>query len=102
MEAVFEKLDGRTKVSRKQKDMTERLLDLVCGDRDPDFVEEQRIKRAVILTLYCEEQEAKYSQGEEMDSDNYLKAISYLEQIYRQLGLARVAGGPRGRNPGGF
>ena len=88
-------VDGRTIPARRYRAIAEAL----AGDLDaePTTAQWLLIQRAAALSVQCESFESKIVNGEECDSDRFVKLTGALKRLLDSLGTGRRRDGSKAR-----
>jgi hypothetical protein len=86
--ALFaESIDGRTALARRYRDLIAQFVADVGGD--PSQTQQQVIRRAASLSVWCESVEAKLAAGEEIDIGQFTTACNSVRRLLADIGLSR-------------
>jgi hypothetical protein len=85
----LERVDGRSKVARRYRDVYGQLVSDLGGD--PSEAQNQVARRAATLAAWCEQQEALFVLGREFDITAYGTAANNLRRLLCTIGLERRA-----------
>lgn len=80
-----DKVDGRTAVARRYRDKCASLVAHLGGS--VSTLEAEAIKRTVALIMTCERHEAVLADGEDIDLNEYVRALNTLHRFLSMLGL---------------
>ena len=83
--------DGRTAVARRFRDVYSEIVRDLGGDDQISEAERQLIRRAASLSVYAETIEAKLAQGEDVDSDEWVRISNVLTRVLGAIGTQRRA-----------
>jgi hypothetical protein len=80
-----EGLDGRSALARRYRDLVVEFTSDIGGD--PSEAEKQLIRRAASLSVWCEAQEVRLANGEEVEIGPLTTAANSLRRILQDIGL---------------
>ena len=84
-------VDMRTIKGRRFRDLVEEMTGDLGGNDLLSEAQRQLVRRSATLSAYCEEMEASFVRGEEMDVELYGTLTNILGRALSRLGLKRVA-----------
>lgn len=84
-----EGLDGRSALARRYRDLVHAFTADIGGD--PSESQKQLIRRAASLSTWCEAQEVKLANGEDVEIGPLTTAANSLRRILADIGLERRA-----------
>jgi hypothetical protein len=84
-----EELDGRSALARRYRDLVADFTSDIGGN--PSESQKQLIRRAASLSTWCEAQEVRMVNGEEVEIAPLTTAANSLRRILQDIGLHRVA-----------
>ena len=82
-------VDGRTVIGRRFRELHAQMAEDIGGD--PSEAQNQIIRRAASLAVWCESHEAKLAAGEALDITTFTTACNALRRLLADLGLERRA-----------
>lgn len=87
--AVLQDADGRSVVFRRYREIVASLASDMGGD--PSEAQDQIARRAAMLAIWCEQQDAAAATGTPIDVARYTTASNTLRRLLESLGLERRA-----------
>ncbi|MCT7375734.1 hypothetical protein [Chelativorans salis] len=84
-----EGLDGRSALARRYRDLVASFTTDIGGD--PSESQKQLIRRAASLSTWCEAQEVRLANGEDIEIGPLTTAANSLRRILQDIGLERRA-----------
>ena len=84
-------VDMRTTKARRFRDLVEQIASDLGGNDLLSEAQRQLIRRCATLSAHCEEIEAGFVRGEEIDIELYGQLTNILGRALSRLGLKRVA-----------
>lgn len=82
-----EGLDGRSAAARRYRDLVVEFTNDIGGD--PSEAQKQLIRRAASLSVWCEVQEVRLANGEDIDIGPLTTATNSLRRVLADIGLER-------------
>ncbi|MCX2721972.1 hypothetical protein [Roseibium salinum] len=82
-----EGLDGRSALARRYRDLVGEFTADLGGD--PSEAQKQLIRRAASLSTWCEAQEVKLANGDEIEIGPLTTAANSLRRILQDIGIER-------------
>jgi len=82
-----EGLDGRSALARRYRDLVAEFTADLGGD--PSEAQKQLIRRAASLSTWCEAQEVRLANGEEIEIGPLTTAANSLRRILQDIGIER-------------
>ena len=84
--------DKRGPVARRFRDLVGLVTSDLAGDPN-ELSESQRqiIRRIASLSVWCESQEAKMADGDEIDIDEFQRTANSLRRLCESIGLRRTS-----------
>jgi hypothetical protein len=87
----LENRDKRGPVARRFRDLVGEITGDLGGPEELSENQRQLIRRAASLSVWCESEEAKMADGEEVDIDRFQRTSNSLRRLAETLGLDRRA-----------
>ena len=87
----LERSDKRGPVARRFRDIAAIISADLGGFQDLSEAQRQIIRRISSMSVWCESQEAKMADGEEIDIDRFQRSSNSLRRLCESIGLKRVA-----------
>lgn len=84
-----QELDGRTALARRYRDLVGEFTRDMGGD--PSEAMKQLIRRAAAMSVWCEAQEVRLANGDDIEIGPLTTAANSLRRILQDIGLERVA-----------
>ena len=84
-------MDGRTRLGREVRDRLKALVIDLGGDDTLSHAQRSLCRRAVWLELCIEHEETRIAEGGGIDIAPYVALVGSLVNLYRVLGVRRVA-----------
>lgn len=82
-------VDGRSAGARRYREIAGELTRDMGGD--PSGAQQAIIRRATTLAVWCEQAEASFANGEDLDVATYTTASNALRRLLADIGLERRA-----------
>lgn len=82
-----QELDGRSALARRYRDLVAEFTSDIGGN--PSEAQKQLIRRAASLSTWCEAQEVRLANGEEVEIGPLTTAANSLRRILQDIGIER-------------
>lgn len=79
------RVDGRTIIARRYREVVERLLSELGPN--PTAAQEQLARRAATIMLWCEQRESEAATGVDIDMATFVTATNALRRVLSTLGI---------------
>lgn len=87
--AILPGVDGRSAGARRYREIVHQLESDAGGD--PSGAQQAIIRRAATLAVWCEQTEADFANGGDLDIQSFTTATNALRRLLADLGLERRA-----------
>ena len=84
-------VDKRGPVARRFKDLVALVTSDLGGPTELSESQRQIIRRVASMSVWCESEEAKMADGDEIDIDRFQRTANSLRRLCESLGLERRA-----------
>ena len=87
----LENRDKRGPVARRFRDLVGEITADLGGPSELSENQRQIIRRIASLSVWCESEEARMADGEEVDIDRFQRTANSLRRLCESIGLRRTA-----------
>jgi hypothetical protein len=87
----LDRIDKRGPVARRFKDLVALVTADLGGPTELSEGQRQMIRRIASMSVWCESEEAKMADGDEVDIDRFQRTANSLRRLCESIGLRRVA-----------
>ena len=81
--------DGRSAVARRYRDVFSEIASDLGGHDVISEAQRQLVRRAAMLSVYCESVESDMAQGSQIDTDDLVRVVNALTRVLTAIGLQR-------------
>ena len=81
--------DGRSVIARRYRDVFSEIANDLGGQDVISEAQRQLVRRAAMLSVYCESVESDMAQGSQIDTDDLVRVVNALTRVLTAIGLDR-------------